>query len=275
MTTTERIFSLSCFEGLRLFRIHQARYPNMPQLELLSLIYKVEADARSLDMEAAACLSILVEADCPLNGHAFYQTCIKAVLLKRQPIWRKFISRGRRQFVRKLSPDNQAVFAAAGLMEDPPPPHVVIWWDGISGFARLIADQEKMEQARAAELLTLEHERKELKKLGITEEPEWPGFDDNFAGYDVLSYRRGQKGYVNKLLIEVKSTTVSPLRFIVTRHEWETAKRAGDAYIFHLWDMRSAKPILHIRTADQVELHIPTDNNKGNWKNAEIRAGQP
>ena len=126
-----------------------------------------------------------------------------------------------------------------------------------------------MEQGRAAEILTLEHERARLASIGITKEPEWPGLDDNFAGYDVLSYDQGPSGLVNRL-IEVKSTTVSPLRFIITRNEWDKAKKAGASYIFHVWDMKPEKPVLHERGVKDVEPHIPDDNGKGSWKNAEI-----
>lgn len=267
--STERVFSLSCFEGLRLFRRYKADYPDLSLSELFSLIDSVEADAHSLDMEASVHLSTLVEADCPLDGPIFYQSCIKAVLLKHQPIWSKAMRSGRQRFVKTLGLNDQDVFAAAGLLDDPTPLHVVAWWDGVSGFARLFSDQEKMEQGRAAEILSLEHERTRLKAIGITKKPEWPGFDDNFAGYDVLSYEHGPTGVTNRL-IEVKSTTASPLRFIISRNEWIKAEKTGEAYIFHVWDMNQTPPMLHVRNVAEVAPHIPTDNGKGSWSNAAI-----
>lgn len=267
--STERVFSLPCFEGLRLFRKYRTSHPDLPLTDLLALIESVEADAHSLDMEASVYLSGLVEKDCPLDGHLFYQTCIKGVLIKHQPIWAKLMRQGRKRFVKRLDRNDQDVFAAAGLMESPTPLHVVTWWDSVSGYARLLTDHEKMEQGRAAEILSLEHERKRLKDIGINREPEWPGFDDNFAGYDVLSYDNSKGGIANRL-IEVKSTTISPMRFIVTRNEWNKAVQAADAYIFHIWDMNHAPPVLHTRTVAEVAPHIPTDSGKGSWKNAEV-----
>jgi uncharacterized protein DUF3883 len=233
------------------------------------LIDRVEADAHSLDMEASVYLSELVETDCPLDGHAFYQTCIKSVLLKHQPIWARLMRQGRQRFVKKLDPNDQDIFAAAGLMENPTPLHVVTWWDSVSGYARLLSDHQKMEQGRAAEILSLEHERRRLKNIGIDLEPEWPGFDDNFAGYDVLSYDHRTGGIANRL-IEVKSTTISPMRFIVTRNEWNKAVQASDAYLFHIWDMNAAKPVLHTRSVADIAPHIPADNGKGSWTNAQV-----
>ena len=267
--STERIFSLPCFEGLRLLRRYMDDFRDISLPDLLSLIDRVEADAPSLDMEASVQLSTLVEADCPLDGPTFYQSCIRAILLKHQPIWSKTMRSGRKRFVNSLNPDDQDVFAAAGLLDDFAPPNVVTWWDEVSGFGRVISDQAKIEQGRAAEMLTLERERSRLKGIGILREPEWPGLDDNFAGYDVLSYEHGPTGVVNRL-IEVKSTIVSPLRFFITRHEWRKAKNTGGRYIFHIWDMSKEPPVLHTRSVAEVAPHIPTDNGKGSWNNAVI-----
>ena len=267
--STERLFSLPCFEGLRLFRKYMADHPDLTIPDLLNLIDRVEADAHSLDMEASVYLSELVEKDCPLEGRAFYQTCIKSVLLKHQPIWARLMRQGRQRFVKNLDPDDQDIFVAAGLMENPTPRHVVMWWDSLSGYARLFADRQKIEQGRAAEILSLKHERRRLNDIGIDHEPQWPGFDDNFAGYDVLSYDY-REGRIANRLIEVKSTAISPLRFMVTRNEWDKAVQASDAYLFHIWDMKAAKPVLHIRSVAEIAPHIPSDNGKGKWANAQI-----
>lgn len=269
LISTERVFSLPCFEGLRLLRRYMGQHPAMDIAELLTLIHRVEADAHTLDMEASVHLSSLVEMDCPLDGYAFYQGCIKAVLLKYQPIWLKAMRSGRRRFVQTLDPNDQDVFAAAGLMDDPTPHHVVTWWDAVSGHARLMFDQQKMEQGRFAEILTIDYERSRLNALGIKKEPEWPGFDDNYAGYDVLSYDQGETGLQNRL-IEVKSSSVSPLRFILTRNEWTKAEKSGNAYIFHVWDMNKEPPVLHVRTVADVAPHIPSDNGKGKWNNVAV-----
>lgn len=269
LISTERLFSLSAFEGLKIFRSYAEKQPNIPGSELIGLIEKLHPDGASLDLEAAAYLGGLVGPDCPMDGELFYQECIKVVVLRHQPLWAKAMRSGRKRFVQGLDPDDQDVFRAAGLLLDPPNEGVVLWWDDVSGLARLISDAEKMNQGRQAELLTIELERSRLKKEGIEKEPEWPGLDNNYAGYDVLSYQLGEHGLKNQM-IEVKSTTASPLRFIVTRNEWRKAKDAGEAYVFHIWDMVKTPPELHIRTVEQVAQHIPTDNKKGVWKNAEV-----
>lgn len=270
--STERVFALSCFEGVRLIRIYAAKQAESPLPELLKIIEHVEADAANLDLEASAYLHGLVEPGCSLNGDGFYQACISAVVTKHQPIWCKAMKQGRMRFLDSLDQNDRDVFVAAGLTRDPPPLAMVLWWDTVTGFVRLMMDIEKMEQAREAEMLTIEYETKRLAGLGIAKTPEWKGLDDNFAGYDVLSYDVGQFGPVNRL-IEVKSTLFSPLRFVLTRNEWEQALKAGPAYLFHVWDMAKTPPVLYERTSAQVAAHIPTDNEKGKWKTADIPLG--
>jgi hypothetical protein len=266
---TERVFALSAFEGVRIIRIYAAKQPNCPLDQLLTIIEHVESDAPNLDLEASAYLHGLVEAGCPLAGDGFYQACITAVVTKHRPNWCKAMRQGRMRFLDSLEQNDRDVFSAAGLVKEPPPIEVVLWWDSVSGYARLLADLEKMEQARVAEALTMEYERKRLKALGIDKEPEWKGLDDNFAGYDVLSYDSGEFAPTNRM-IEVKSTIASPLRFIVTRNEWDQADKLGPAYVFQVWDMQKSPPVLYERTSAQVAVHIPSDNENGKWKTAEI-----
>lgn len=270
--STERVFALSAFEGVRIIRAYAARQPNVPLEELLPIIERIEADAPNLDLQAAVYLHGLVEIECPLTGNGFYQACITAVVTKHEPNWCKAMKQGRMRFLDSLKQNDRDVFAAAGLAKEPPSIEVVTWWDTVSGYARMLADIDKMEQAREAEALSIAHERARLKALGIDKEPEWKGLDDNFAGYDVLSFDPGEFAPTNRM-IEVKSTVASPLRFIVSRNEWEQALKFGPAYLFHVWDMQKNPPVLYERTSEQVAAHIPTDNEKGKWKAAEIPLG--
>ncbi|MFT6658541.1 DUF3883 domain-containing protein [Maritalea sp.] len=270
--STERLFSLSCFEGLRLLRTYAVQHVDTAIEELLLLIESAEADAHSLDMEAAAHLHVSVSPDCPLIGVHFYQECIKSVVVTHQPIWSKSMRQGRVRFVHSLDSDDRDVFSAAGLLENPPSTSVVNWWDDVVGHARLAVDYEKMVQARAAELLTINWEKSRLQELGISKSPEWTGLDDNFAGYDVLSYDLDGENEINRM-IEVKSTTNSPLRFFLSRNEWNTADKIGSAYHFHIWNMSADPPVLYERSVEEIRPHIPSDNEKGKWSNVAVPVG--
>jgi len=268
----ERILSLACFEGLRLLRSYRSRYPDRKAGELIELITKIETDAPDLDFASGLFLDDLIDRDSSMDGIHFYQLCIKSILLKHRPSWSRTMRHGRRRFLNSIDSNYRDVFSAAGLLDDPLLPNVVAWWDDISGHSRLFSDQNKMERGRSAEMLTIEFEKQRLAELGIDKTPEWPGLDDNFAGYDVLSYDLDGESVVNQL-IEVKSTTASPLRFFVTRNEWEQAQKAGDSYIFHIWDMAKQSPILHVRTLRHIEPHMPSDSGKGQWTLALVPVG--
>lgn len=190
-----------------------------------------------------------------------------------QPKWCKAMSEGRLRFFDALQTDDERdVFRAAGLLKRPAPLAVALWWTSLSAIGRAIGNGEKDEQGRRAEQLSIDHEIERLAALGIDRVPDWPGLDDNFAGFDVLSYDPPPSAPTSRM-IEVKSTTATPLQFVLTRGEWEAAQRHGEAYHFHIWDMSKEPPQLHERTISQIAPQIPTDNAKGRWKQAFIKVG--
>ncbi|MDX8458389.1 DUF3883 domain-containing protein [Mesorhizobium humile] len=271
MITTERLFTMSSFEGMRLIRRNLSETPHLSIEEIVTAIWLTEPDAQSLDLEASRELHDIVDP-CDLDSHEFYRHCIRGVVLTRFPIWVKTMRLGRQVFAAKLEKDDYTIFDSAGLLVNPPSADVVEWWDTIGHEVKLEADLEKMAQARAAEKLSWDFEKQRLLDLGIDTDPVWVGLDDNTAGYDVLSYEPGVPENTNKL-IEVKSTVASPMRFFVTRNEWNQALKSKHAYFFHIWDMHKEPPTLYVRTVAQIAPHIPTDNDKGKWSNAEIPLG--
>jgi hypothetical protein len=263
-----RVFAMGAFEGLRALRRRRPSFPDVSFADLTDLIRRVDPDGASHDYEAAFQLEPIVAATAPASEAAeFYQHCIEAVIPAFRPLWGRIITLGRRKFVQKLSRDEVQCFRAAGLLEDPPTTRIVIWWDRLAARARLQADQDKMMRARDAEQMSLEYEVKRLTQLGINMPPVWMSIEDNTAGYDIQSFDLGDEGPVARL-IEVKSTIASPLRFWLSRNEWEIAKKFGAAYFFHIWDLQG--PQLHERTVVDIQPHIPSDNERGRWANVQI-----
>ncbi len=268
-----RLFSMPAFEGLRILRIYRVSRPDMPLTELSGLIRSVEAGSNSFDLDAAVFLDGIVKRHPPHEGIGFYRVCLSDVLLIELPEWARLVTLGRGRFIKRLQSaeyrDVRSLFRQARLLDDPPSASDIEWWDDLQAKVRGKQSQDAMRRAREAEQLTLEHEVERLRSLGIDTAPRWMAIDDNTVGYDVLSYMPSEFGLVN-LLIEVKSTIASPLRFYVTRNEWEQATAFGEAFMFHVWDLRPNPPVLHKRTVAQVAPHIPTDNENGRWTNAII-----
>lgn len=268
----ERLFTMSALEGVISLRVHLLANPGMVVAEAVTIVSAGGLDGQGLDLEASEALLGLIPADMPNEGPAFYRGCIRHVLLAYQPVWARVMLKGRSRFYEALERDEQSVFRQTGILEEPPEHDFVEWWDILTKELRLIDDLEKMARAREAERLSLAHEAERLQKEGIEETPKWIGLDDNTKGYDVLSYERDGNQIVNKL-IEVKSTIASPLRFRLTRNEWEQADKSGTAYVFHIWDMQKNPPALFVRTVEEVRPHIPSDNEKGKWNDAVIPLG--
>lgn len=265
---------MSAFEGVRAIRIQLESTQEKNIETTIAVIKSTEADANTFDFEAAKVLLGIVDNSVPPYGRNFYQHCIHCVVLTQQPIWAKLMTLGRKRFVKKLDRDEQNIFREAGLLVEPPNDFVIDWWDSITGLIRLESDKLKLNQARQAEKLTLMYEAERLSKKNISVKPIWTAIEDNTAGYDILSYSKNEYGLINKL-IEVKSTIASPLRFYLTRNEWNHAIKFGENYFFHIWDMQKNPPNLFIKTIDEIKPHIPVDSEKGVWKTAEIPVNLP
>jgi len=265
----ELLFSMPAFEGVKTIRTQIALNPALSLTEAVALVQKIELDVRALDLEASTALIELLPDGLPNDGVHFYRGCIRQLLLAYQPVWTRTMLQGRSRFYATLERDEQSLFRQTGILDEPPDDEFVTWWDVLSGEMRLVRAAEQLARGRGAERLTIAHEVQRLQRESINERPKWTGLDDNTKGYDVTSYEKKDGTLVNKL-IEVKSTVASPMRFIVTRNEWDQADRSGAAYVFHIWDMTKQPPVLHVRTVEQVRIHIPSDNEKGKWKDAEI-----
>lgn len=267
--TPERLLAFRCLECLRVIRAYKIEQGISDIKEIVATIKNIEADAGTFDFDAAIQLNDYLATDCVLDGPHYYRECIDTVFRTLQPTWARAMTQGRERFAASLNEDIAAVFSAAGIEENPVQLDFVSWWDQLAGAMRLDKDGSKMAQARQAEILTLEGEAKKLRDIGVPEQPKWVGLDDNFAGYDVLSYVL-EDNKTLPLMIEVKSTVQSPLRFILTRNEWETAIEVGERYVFHVWNMAKKPPNLHTLTVAEVAEHVPADGEKGKWLSVEI-----
>jgi len=274
--TFERLFSMPAFEGLRVLRIQFEKRPNQDLGSAIEIVRKTDPNATSYDLEAALFLHRIVPKNSPPSGVEFYRVCLQSVLLIELPVWAKLMTLGRGRFMGRLKTeefrDIRSLFRQARLLDDPPPQDVIAWWDDIQAHVRHQNDTTRLISARDAELLTLRREEELLRHAGISEPPRWIAIEDNTAGYDVLSYTPGKFGPLNKL-VEVKSTVASPVRFYLTRNEWEQALDYETAYLFNIWDMTKSPPILYEKTVSDLTPHVPADHGKGRWQTVVISLG--
>ena len=69
-------------------------------------------------------------------------------------------------------------------------------------------------------------------------------------------------------MIEVKSSSRTPSRIVLSRAEWEAAVKYGNVYFFYIWRLPSQE--LMIRSVAEIETHIPKDSGEGIWVDVEI-----
>jgi hypothetical protein len=266
----KRLFSMGAFEALRLIRLRYIESPEVPIAEVVRQIQEFDSDARALDFDAGVALDNCVRRATPLDvDSAFFRTCILDVIAASSAPWSRAIRLGRAKLVGQLDRDEIQCFRSAQLLDESLDDDVVDWWDELSSSVRASSSAAAMSRARQAERLSLQHEKDRLVALGIERMPRWTAIEDNTAGYDILSYDHGRVEPVNRL-IEVKSTIASPLRFYLSRNEWEQAIRSAASYHFHVWDMSPSTPRLIELTQSDVVSHIPIDQLKGRWETAII-----
>jgi hypothetical protein len=267
---------MPAFEGLRVLRAYEVDHPDDEISDIVTIVRRVEPSVASFDLDAALVLDGIVPKTAPHDGVMFYRECLGSVLLVEVPEWAKLMTLGRGRFIKRLKSEDfrdiRSLFRQARLLDEPASSEDIRWWDDIQGRVRLHHDSQKLARARAAELLTMELERSRMSDAGLELEPRWMAIEDNTVGYDVLSYTAGPFGPVSKL-IEVKSTIASPLRFYVTRNEWEQAFQVGQAYQFQIWDLQKSPPALYERSVGDVEPHIPSDSGLGRWASVLIPVG--
>lgn len=264
---------MGAFEALRVVREKMRSIPGVSLEMAIQIVQRIDADSTGLDFAAATQLHAYVSSEVPLEPAAeFYQGCLAALLRTAELKWIRSVVLGRQKILSQVSRDGLQCFRAALLADEYPSEAVVQWWDALASDVRTNQDSGKLARGRAAERMTVDHERQRLIKTGIPDRPRWVSIDDNTAGFDVLSFDHGAFGTVNRM-IEVKSSVASPLRYYVSRNEWESAEKYGDAFFFYIWNMNVSPPQLYVKSADDVRLHVPSDSGDGKWTSVLIPLG--
>jgi hypothetical protein len=264
----ERLLSMSAFEAAFVLRKFRVLNPTYSDEQLVEVIRSVRADFYPNDYDAGLSLEHLIPSE--LDGSSdndYFRAAIDGLIQMHQPLWTRLAPGGRDHVLRAVSTNGAQCFRNAGLLETPPSKVVSDWWDALAATVRNERDAKLLDRGREAERLSLEFEKKRLKDLKIGLEPRWVSIEDNGAGYDILSFAPGATDPINKV-IEVKSSTLTPPRIIVTRGEWEAALTYGEAYVFHVWGAGAQHPIE--MNAAEVARHIPVDQGVGTWMKTEI-----
>lgn len=177
----------------------------------------------------------------------------------------ELVTYGREKLVSNLTDDEKQVFRNGALLEKIPSLEVVLWWDQIRIAGRNEFNHKLLSQGREAERWTMEFEISKTAHLGEEFIPQWVALESDHYGYDILSYRPNTQFAPLAILIEVKSFANPTFpHFYVTKTEWDKATETANNYIFFVWCI--SNKTYKVYTHTEIEKHIPTNNEGGNWQ---------
>ncbi len=187
---------------------------------------------------------------------------IKSAILIYQPPWAKKLKDGRNEAKKVFPKGVSQCFKEGGLFDDWNE-DLIDWWDDLAQTVRAQRNEELLKVGRKAEKLSMDYELERTDQMPI-----WQSLDSNYSGFDILSVLDSSD--LRKKKIEVKGTSLrlKEAYFILSRNEWDTAKKAGN-YFFHLWLIKDPPNLIEV-DALSIEPHIPSDNEQGSWQQTKI-----
>ena len=174
--------------------------------------------------------------------------------------WKQFSHRGRKWVLEKLSPNELQSFKAAGLTEVQMRDQIREWWDCLTTNIKT----DSLDFAfREWEKRSFELEQKRLASEGCPMPCQWVALEDNFIGYDILTYQKTMNGW-QKHYVEVKSSETGIFRFHLSYREARIAIRFPSNYSLHFWDTKSET--LSVLSGSDLLAHLPVDQGQGKWQ---------
>jgi len=259
-------FKISVIDGALSLCRHQQEYPDISIEDTVRQLQNGPTYLAGYDYRRAIELCDLAGWDAiAVNGtrQAQLQETLKCLAMKLKPLWARVSHLGRERVLQVVSEDQRQCLEFAGLLAKPPPDMIVAWWDEVGAYFRGEEEQRKIEIGREGERRTMTYETRRLKDESISQEPTWVALEDIYAGYDVHSFQRTVDGAIGDLRIEVKAASYSPLHFVLTRHEWDTASKQPNHHLFHIWNLETGE-LIKLPVPDMA-AHIPRDFGAGHW----------
>ena len=192
------------------------------------------------------------------------QDVLKALIIENSYPWKRVIKYGRSHLVNQLTENEKQVFEAADLLIENPNKEIVEWW---SELESLTSKTQENWGFRDWENRSLQKEIKILESENCPHQPVWVALNDNFLGYDIISYRKIDNDWI-PFYIEVKSTDSGLSKFLISDREIQTLIQSPDCYQIDFWQASNSNLTEILGT--QMLQHIPTNNGNGRWKTLEI-----
>lgn len=264
---------MSVLNAVLALQEHRSSNPNDTPRNAAALLSRGLASRASFDYDGALALIALVPQCSDHTGGSRsnrLRTLIEAIArADATASWLRILPLGRAHAATYLRDTNIfQCLESAGLYVEPIDAETLACWLRMQDLARATEAAVRTKRGMQGEELTLRNEREKLRAAGCTDlEPRWMSPEDNTLGYDVQSFEMKDGRFVVSL-IEVKASDAKPLRFFVSRRQWEVAKRMAQQYRFHIWDL-SSEALLTL-TPQDMSNHMPVDQGSGIWHRVEV-----
>ncbi len=265
----EEFARISTFLGLVRLSELRVKYPGVQDAELIRVGAAGTAGQAAVDLTAAAKLIDVLQFSQLKEDSQSMRVFLSKLLDYDTPPWAMAVVRGRGTLQSLMPPAVIQCFSLAKLFDLEPDIDAVLWWDRLADAQRVYENKKLKDIGRKGERLTIAYETKRLVELGIKDKPRWVSLDDEWLGYDILSFDIMPDGTIANRLIEVKACSGLPLRIFLTRNEWDRALQAKDAHRFHVWYLPAEK--LFELNWEHLSAHIPEDKGNGHWREISIQ----
>ena len=203
-----------------------------------------------------------------------YQLVLREILIKylknEKPGFLLRITGGREHFSDFIDENFEQLLNEAGLYNDidltKEGKEIGKWWDDITEFVRNLEKDKKLDLGREGEEKTIQYEINKLKKLNIDRKPRWISYEDNSAGYDVLSWDHKE----NEIFIEVKATANSNGIFFLSKGEWRFSISAKNSYFIHVWIQNKKQPRIITYNELNSKNYKIEDSSNAEWEKIKI-----
>jgi len=243
---------------------------NLNYLESVKTSFDIKGGQKLIELVG---LEIINELNAKLKEYD-YQIILRQILIKylkdEKPGFLLRVTGGRDYFLNYIDENFEQLLNDAGLYNEinlsKEGKEIRHWWDDLSDFVRDLDEDKKIDLGREGEEKTILYEINKLKKLNIKKEPKWISYEDNRAGYDVLSWDKEQ----NEIFIEVKATSNSNGLFYLSKGEWRLSIAKKDHYFIHIWIQDRKEP--RIITYDELNSknYKIEDSSNAEWEKIKI-----
>ena len=185
-----------------------------------------------------------------------YKKILRSYVTVFQPVWTSRLHWGVKAVLSDLTIDESHCFKEAGLnnLDDF---EVYKWWSSLPVYGNSLDNNST--NGLIGEFLTMDYEE---NRIGVR--PRMMSSESSKHGYDILSKMKSDES-INKF-IEVKTiSNPSKTEVFLSNHEWQTALKDREMYVFHFWVLDKEKQFATLYECCISDLinHVPLDSLSG------------